>query len=59
MAAYRAKRVDREVISAADARQELLGTQSQRQLECALHTLDERYEQHGPYSEEQRRRWLR
>lgn len=55
MDAYKDKRVDRSVMSAADARQLLLGTQQQRQLECALHTLDERYEQHGPYSEEQQR----
>ena len=55
MAAYREKRIDRDVLAAADARQLLLGTQSQRQLDCALHTLDERYEQHGPYSEEQQR----
>jgi hypothetical protein len=55
MDAYKEKRVDRGVMSAADARQLLLGAQPQRQLECALHTLAERYEQHGPYSEEQQR----
>jgi hypothetical protein len=55
MRLYREKQVDREIMSAADARQLLLGAQKGRQLECALHTLDERYEQHGPYSEEQRR----
>lgn len=55
MDAYKDKRVDRSVMSAADARQLLLGTQTQRQLDCALHTLAERYEQHGPYSEEQQR----
>lgn len=55
MAAYRDKSVDRSVMSAADARQLLLGTQTQRQLDCALHSLEERYEQHGPYSEEQQR----
>jgi hypothetical protein len=55
MAAYRDKTVDREVMTAADARQLLLGAQKGTQLACALHTLDERYEQHGPYSEEQRR----
>ncbi|MDP9316096.1 MAG: DUF1186 family protein [Chloroflexota bacterium] len=53
MAAFRDKTVDRSVMSAADARQLLLGTQTQRQLDCALHSLAERYEQHGPYSEEQ------
>lgn len=55
MDAYKEKRIDRSVMSAADARQLLLGTTQQRQLECALHTLAERYEQHGPYSEEQQR----
>lgn len=55
MDAYKTRRVDRSVMSAADARQLLLGTQPQRQLDCALHTLAERYEQHGPYSEEQQR----
>ncbi|WP_026370803.1 DUF1186 domain-containing protein [Kallotenue papyrolyticum] len=55
MRLYREQQIDREIISAADARQLLLGTGGTRQLECARHTLDERYEQHGPYSEEQRR----
>lgn len=55
MAAYAAKNVDRSVMPAADARQLLLGSTGQRQLDCALHTLPERYEQHGPYSEEQQR----
>jgi hypothetical protein len=55
MEAFRNKAVDREIISAADARQLLLGSEVEAQLKCALHTLDERYEQHGPYSEEQQR----
>ncbi len=55
MRLYREKQVDRAIMPAADARQLLLGAQPGRQLACALHTLDERYEQHGPYSEEQRR----
>lgn len=55
MDAYRTKSVDRSVMQASDARQLLLGNQPQRQLDCALHTLDERYDQHGPYSEEQQR----
>ncbi|HEY0605846.1 MAG TPA: hypothetical protein VGD58_23185 [Herpetosiphonaceae bacterium] len=55
MEAFRNKTVDREIISAADARQMLLGNEVQPQLNCALHTLDERYQQHGPYSEEQQR----
>lgn len=53
MQLYRDKRVDREFISAADARQLILGGRGARQLDCALHTLDERYEQHGPYTPEQ------
>ncbi|HEX6291382.1 MAG TPA: DUF1186 domain-containing protein [Herpetosiphonaceae bacterium] len=55
MDAFRTKSVDRDVISAADARQLLLGSEVEPQLNCALHTLAERYEQHGPYSEEQQR----
>jgi hypothetical protein len=55
MEAYRTKSVDRTVMQASDARQLLLGNQPQRQLDCALHSLEERYEQHGPYSEEQQR----
>ncbi len=55
MELYRSKMVDKSVMPAANARQLLLGTQEQSQLDCALHTLDERYEQHGPYSEEQQR----
>jgi hypothetical protein len=55
MAAYAAKNVDRNVMPPGDARQLLLGSTGQRQLDCALHTLPERYEQHGPYSEEQQR----
>lgn len=55
MAAYKARRVDRNIMSASDARQLMLGTQTRRQLDCALHTLAERYDQHGPYSEEQQR----
>ncbi len=56
MEAYRNKSVDRDVIPAAEARQLLLGSEIEPQLKCALHTLAERYEQHGPYSEEQQRR---
>jgi hypothetical protein len=55
MDAYRTKSVDRDVISAAEARQLLLGSEIEAQLKCALHSLAERYEQHGPYSEEQQR----
>ena len=53
MQLFREKRVDREFISAADARQLLLGGRGARQIECALHTLDERYAQHGPFTPEQ------
>jgi len=53
MQLYRDKRVDRQFISAADARQLLLGGRGTRQVDCALHTLDERYEQHGPFTPEQ------
>jgi hypothetical protein len=55
MAAYRAGSIDRDVISAAEARQSLLGPAADRRIHCAKHTLAERYEQHGPYSEEQQR----
>lgn len=55
MAAYRDGSVDRDVMSAAEARQALLGGNKDSRMSCANHTLAERYEQHGPYSEEQRR----
>ncbi len=55
MAAYRDGTVDRGVMTAAEARQLLLGGNKDSRSNCANHTLAERYEQHGPYSEEQRR----
>ncbi len=55
MAAYREGAVAREVVTAAEARQLLLGGSKDSRTNCANHTLAERYEQHGPYSEEQRR----
>jgi hypothetical protein len=55
MAAYREGRINRDIITAADARQMLLGTNKNRRVDCAIHSLPERYEQHGPYSEEQQR----
>lgn len=55
MAAYRDGAVDRDVMTAAEARQLLLGGNKDSRSNCANHTLQERYEQHGPYSEEQRR----
>lgn len=55
MAAYRRGAVDKTVISAADARQLLLNPPvARRRLQCVHHTLTERYDQHGPYSDEQR-----
>jgi len=53
MAEYRKGSIDKREISAADARQKLLGSQDGRRIECARHTLDERYDQHGPYTREQ------
>jgi hypothetical protein len=55
MAAYREGSVDRDVMTAAEARQVLLSGNKDSRTSCANHTLVERYEQHGPYSEEQRR----
>ncbi|MBA3944023.1 MAG: DUF1186 domain-containing protein [Herpetosiphonaceae bacterium] len=56
MAAFRRGAVDKTVISASDARQQLLGDQDPSKLHCVHHTLAERYEQHGPFTEEQQRR---
>lgn len=53
MAAFKRRGIDKGVISAADMRQRLL-TSGTKRLECARHTLAERYDQHGPYTEEQR-----
>jgi hypothetical protein len=55
MGAYKRGAVDREIFSAADARQRLLNPKTSRALECVHHSLAERYEKHGPYTEEQRR----
>jgi hypothetical protein len=55
MGAYKRGAVDREIFSAADARQRLLNPKASRALECVHHSLAERYEKHGPYTEEQRR----
>ncbi len=54
MAAYKRGAVDRDVLPAAQARQLLLNPSSLQDLKCVHHTLDERYNQHGPYSQEQR-----
>ena len=55
MAAYKCGAVDREIFSAADARQRLLNPKAAHVLECVNHSLAERYDKHGPYTEEQRR----
>jgi len=46
--AYRAGRVEGNFISASDARRLLLGKGTPN-LRCATHTLEERYDQHGPF----------
>ncbi len=56
MAAFRRGAVDKKVISARDARQQLLGDEDPSKLHCVHHTLAERYDQHGPFTEEQQRR---
>lgn len=50
MAAYRAGRVDSDILPAANARQLLLGG-GVSSLKCANHTLWERYDEHGPRAE--------
>jgi len=54
MAAYKRGAVDRDVLPAAQARQLLLNPLSTQDLKCVHHSLDERYDQHGPYSQAQR-----
>ena len=54
MEAYKRGAVDKETISAADARQRLLSNKPNPILACLHHTLTERYEKHGPFSPEQR-----
>jgi hypothetical protein len=48
MAAYRAGRVDAELLPAGAARQMLLGGGGSN-IACARHTLWERYDEHGPF----------
>ena len=48
LAAYRAGRVATGFIAASDARQLMLGKGTPN-LQCANHTLWERYDQHGPF----------
>ena len=55
MAAFKRGAVDKEVVSAAEVRQRLLNPAASRRLACVHHSLTERYDQHGPYTEEQRR----
>ncbi len=54
MEAYKRGAVDKETISAADARQRLLSDKPNPVLACLHHTLTERYDSHGPFSPEQR-----
>ena len=54
MAAYKRGAVDRDVLSPGQARQLLLNRSSVGDLNCVHHGLAERYDQHGPYSAEQR-----
>lgn len=55
MSAYRRNVVDKSIVSAADARRRLLSRSATSGLNCVSHTLEERYVQHGPFTEEQRR----
>lgn len=55
MNAYRRRAVDKSIVSAADARRRLLSRTATTGLMCVSHTLEERYVQHGPFTEEQRR----
>jgi hypothetical protein len=53
MALYRQGRVDADVLPPAVARQLLLNKDTPKRLECVMHPLWERYEMHGPVSEEE------
>jgi hypothetical protein len=54
MAAYKRGAVDKETLPAAEARQRLLASKPHPSLACLRHPLEERYDKHGPFSEEQR-----
>lgn len=54
MALYSRGAVDRAVLSAGDARKLLLGSDGKNRLACVHHSLSERYDQHGPFTNEQR-----
>jgi hypothetical protein len=58
MDAYKRGVVNREIIEATNARQQLLSPRLKNALDCVHHTLDERYEQHGPYTEEQQQAFM-
>jgi len=56
MARYRAGDVDQEIVSAATARQLLLGKEHSV-LACARHPLWERYDEHGPSDNDTDKEW--
>lgn len=53
MALYREKRIDANVLPPATARQYLLGDIGQQRIRCVNHSLWERYDDHGPFPEEE------
>lgn len=53
MALYRQGRVDADILAPGVARQLLLSKDAPKRLECVMHPLWERYELHGPFSEEE------
>ena len=55
IAAYRRGAVDRDIVVAAEVRQRLLRTGPIERHACVMHPLEERYDQHGPFTDEQRR----
>ena len=54
LAAYKRGGVDKTVIAAAEARRLLLTTGPSPRFACVHHPLAERYDKHGPFTEEQR-----
>lgn len=54
MDAYKRGVVDKDTFPASEARQRLLNPKNRNALVCVHHSLAERYEQHGPFTEEQR-----
>ena len=55
MSSYQRGAVDKGIVRAAEVRPRLLSGKLGNRMECVRHTPAERYEQHGPYTEEQRR----